>query len=184
MDTLKKQVVAFSSLFCAKGCRFYQKLPKNAKISDILVSLEKDNFLMAKILIDHAIDFCAQFVCGCAVGDIHDVAVESGLKTLRTNKSKGPIFSFAYLDSVQRDVGILDAFTWNDHKDLLKGSIYEFARIFAKCFSGYREKCVGANDRVLYHWSECYLLASEKENKLDRVPAKHNDLARVRGAHL
>ena len=184
METLKKQVVAFSSLFYAKGFRFYQKVPKNAKISDILVSLEKDNFLMAKILIDHAIDFCAEFVCGCAVGDIQDVAVESGLKTLRTNKSKGPIFSFAYLDSVQRDVGILDAFTWNDHKDLLKGSIYEFARIFAKYLEGHRGKCVGANGKVLHRWSDCCLLDSEKKSQLHDVPQKCNALAKVGGARL
>ena len=107
------------------------------------------------------------------------------MKTLRTKKSESPMFSFAFLESVQRDTGIVDAFSWNNDKDLLKGSIYEFARIFAKCLSGHRGKCVGANHgSVLCRWSDCCLLDSEKKAKLDKVPAKHNDLAKVCGAHL
>ena len=118
------------------------------------------------------------------MADVQDVAVESGLKTLRTKKSESPMFSFAYLESVQRDTGILDAFTWNNHKDLLKGSIYELARIFAKCLEGHRGKCVGANGKVLYRWSDCCLLDSEKKSQLHDVPQKCNALAKVGGAHL
>ena len=67
MDTLKKQVVAFSAMFCARGFKFYKNVPHNAKISDILESLEQDGCGLAKILMEHAIDFCAECVLGCPV---------------------------------------------------------------------------------------------------------------------